>query len=106
MSCGVGRRRGSDLALLLLYRRPAATAPIRPLAWELPYAAPAAPKCKKTKKPPKNYNDILLSTFRVAIIKKAKIVSIVKHVEKWEPSVSGDVNRYRCYVQYEDSSKN
>ena len=38
MSCGVGRRHGSDLALLWLWYRPAATAPIGPLAWELPYA--------------------------------------------------------------------
>ena len=28
-----------DPALLWLWRRPAATAPIRPLAWEPPYAA-------------------------------------------------------------------
>ena len=32
MSCGVGRRRSSDLALLWLWCRPAATAQIRPLA--------------------------------------------------------------------------
>ena len=38
-SCGVGRRHGSDPALLWLWRRPAATAPIRHLAWEPPYAA-------------------------------------------------------------------
>ena len=41
MNCGVGRRRGLDLVLLLLWlwRRPVAPAPIRPLAWEPPYAA-------------------------------------------------------------------
>ena len=51
MSCGVGRRRGSDLALLWLWRRPAATAPIRPLAWDPPYATGVAlEKGKKTKK--------------------------------------------------------
>jgi len=33
MSCGVGHRCGSDLALLRLWRRLAAVAPIRPLAW-------------------------------------------------------------------------
>ena len=38
MSGGVGHRRGSDLALLWLWRRPAAVAAIRPLAWEPPYA--------------------------------------------------------------------
>ena len=30
----VGRRLGSDLVLLWLWRRPAATAPIQPLAWK------------------------------------------------------------------------
>ena len=51
MSCGVGCRRGSDLALLWLWRRLVATALIRPLAWEPPYAAGAAQKkAKKTKK--------------------------------------------------------
>ena len=44
MSCGVGQRRGSDLALLYLWCRPVAVTPIRPLAWEPPYAASAAPK--------------------------------------------------------------
>ena len=39
VSCGVGCRRGSDPALLWLWHRPMATAPIRPLAWEPPYAA-------------------------------------------------------------------
>ena len=48
VSCGVGRRHGLDLVLLWLWHRPAATAPIRPLAWEPPYAAGAA--LKKTKK--------------------------------------------------------
>ena len=38
-----------DPALLWLWRRPAATAPIRPLAWEPPYAAGAALK-KQTNK--------------------------------------------------------
>ena len=38
MSCGVGHRCGSDPALLWLWCRLAATAPIRPIAWELPYA--------------------------------------------------------------------
>jgi len=50
VSCGVSRRCGSDLAWLWLWRRLAATAPIRPLAWEAPYAVGAALKDKKTKK--------------------------------------------------------
>ena len=51
MSCGVGHRHGSDLVLLWLWCRLAATALIRPLAWEPPYATGAAlEKAKKTKK--------------------------------------------------------
>ena len=38
-SCRVNRRCSSDRALLWLWCRPAAAAPIRLLAWELPYAA-------------------------------------------------------------------
>ena len=49
VSCGVGRRHSWDLALLWLWRRPAAAAPITPLAWELPYATGAALKGQKTK---------------------------------------------------------
>ena len=50
MSCGVGCRRSWDPALLWLWRRLAATASIRPLAWEPPYAAGAAQEmAKKTK---------------------------------------------------------
>ena len=51
MRCGVGRRRGSDPALLWLWRSLAATAPIRPLAWERPYAmGTALQKAKRQKK--------------------------------------------------------
>ena len=38
MSCGVGRRHGLDPVLLWLWCRQAATASIRPLVWETPYA--------------------------------------------------------------------
>ena len=48
MTCGVGGIHSSDCALLWLWRRPAATALIRPLAWEPPYAMGAA--IKKIKK--------------------------------------------------------
>ena len=44
MSCGVGHRHGLDLVWLWLSCRPAAVAPIRPLAWELPYATSVALK--------------------------------------------------------------
>ena len=51
MGCGVGHRQGSHLALLWLRCRLVATAPVRPLAWEPPYAADVAlEKTKKKKK--------------------------------------------------------
>ena len=56
MSSGVGYRCGSDPELLWLWHRPAATAPIRLLAWESKCAVGVAqemakrPKKKKTKK--------------------------------------------------------
>ena len=45
MSCGVGRRHSSDL--MLLWHRLATIAPIRPLAWEPPYAVGVALAKKK-----------------------------------------------------------
>ena len=51
VSCGVGRRRGLDPVLLWLWRRPAATVLIGPLAWEPPCAAGAA--LEKAKRPKK-----------------------------------------------------
>ena len=47
MSCGVGRRQGLDPMSLWLWHRLAATAPIRPLPWEPPYASGAALKRQK-----------------------------------------------------------
>ena len=50
LSCGVGCRLGSDLALPWLWCRLAATALIRPLAWEPPCAKDMALKEQKKKK--------------------------------------------------------
>ena len=49
VSCGVGHRCGLDLVLLWPWYRPAAVAPIGPLAWKPPYATGAALKSKKIK---------------------------------------------------------
>ena len=57
MSCGVGCRRGSDPALLWLWRGPVAAALIRPLAWESPYAAGAAQEMAKRQKKKKKFFD-------------------------------------------------
>ena len=46
VSWGVGCRCGLDPTLLWLWSWPAGTAPIRPLAWEFPYATGAAFKKK------------------------------------------------------------
>jgi len=57
VSYGVGHRRGSDPKLLWLWHRPEATAPIGPLAWELPYTPVSTleytKRPKKEKKSPK-----------------------------------------------------
>ena len=50
MSYGIGHRRGLDPALLWLWHRLAATAPIRPLAWEPPYAMGVAQEKAKRQK--------------------------------------------------------
>ena len=50
MNCAVGHRRGLDPALMWLWRRPAATALIRCLAWEPPYAMGAALEKSKRQK--------------------------------------------------------
>ena len=47
MSCGVGRRQGSDPESLQLWQRPAAVAPIRTLAWEPPYGVGTALRRQK-----------------------------------------------------------
>ena len=47
VSCSVGQRCGSDLALQWLWHRPAAAALIWPLAWELLYAAGVVLKNQK-----------------------------------------------------------
>jgi len=60
VSCGVDHRRGSDLAWLWPWRRPAATVPVQSLAWEPPYAAGAALKRqnKKIKKKEEKRNSL------------------------------------------------
>ena len=49
MSCGLGHRQGSDLALWWLWCRPAAVVGLDSLAWEPLYVAGAALKKKKRK---------------------------------------------------------
>ena len=58
MGCGGGCRCGLDLALLQLWRRPAAVAVIGLLAWKPPYAAGVALKDKNQKKKKKKNLDL------------------------------------------------
>ena len=78
MSCGVGCRCSSDPALLWLWRRPVATAPTRPLAWEPPYAAGAAQEMANRQKQQQQQQQkiedkasiiILIPTFNLEFIK-------------------------------------
>ena len=72
MSCGAGRRCSLDLALLWLWHRPAATAPIRPLACERP--CDKKTKDKKKKKKGEEVQQILETVYtRKVNIKKRQI---------------------------------
>ena len=70
MSCGVGCICGLDGVLLWLWHRPAAAAPIRPLAWEPSYAVSVAIKKKKKK----NYH----------LHVGAPLISIVRQISSWK----------------------
>ena len=64
MSCGVGCRCGLDPTLLWLWRRPVATALIRPLAWEPPYAEGASLEKTGGKKKKKTSRILVTVTLR------------------------------------------
>ena len=81
MSCGVGCRCGSDLSLLWLWSRLAATALIRPLAWEPPYATGAAlekakRQTKQNKTKQKNFQQTKVQD------QMTSQVNSIKHLEK------------------------
>ena len=65
VGCAVGCRCGLDLALLWLWCRLAAVAPIQPPTWELPYAVGAALKRQntKTKEKKKKQRKLLLELY-------------------------------------------
>ena len=73
MSCGIGRRLGSDLVLLWLWRRLAATALIRPLAWKHPYAESVALIRQKIKK-----NNLISKMNAFYLGKKKKRIKLVE----------------------------
>ena len=68
VSCGVDRRHSSGPKLLWLCRWPAATAPILPLAWKLPYAIGMALKRQEKKECTFIFSFLALAIARRAII--------------------------------------
>ena len=62
INCGVGYRCGSDLVLLWMWCRPVATAPIRPLAWELPCATGVA-----LKRQTENQNPLPVTLYHIGL---------------------------------------
>ena len=74
MSCGVGWRGGSDPLWLWLW--PAASAPIRPLAWELPYVLSRA--LKKHPPPKKNTKKTQNETAIINMFKDIKEKTVYK----------------------------
>ena len=75
MSCGVGCRCGLDSALLWLWCRLVATAPIGPLAWEPPYTVGAAQEIAKRQKKKKKKKSFLV--FPVADLRVSFQVLII-----------------------------
>ena len=65
MSCGVGHGLGSGPALLWLWCRPAAVAPIHPLIWEPPYAPEKKMQKKKKDKKPCTFFLFLLQQYEL-----------------------------------------
>ena len=72
MICGVGCRCSLDLVLLWLWRRLAATAQIRPLAWEPPYAVGVALENTKNKQTNKQKKTRKCGTMEYSPQKKKK----------------------------------
>ena len=82
MSCGVVRRQGSDPELLWLWCRPVAPAPIKPLAWKLPYVPSAAlEKTKKKKKKKKKIKNSLVHTWLLFFVLFIFLGPHLRHVE-------------------------
>ena len=95
MSCGVGHRHSLDWAFLWLRYRPAAAAPIQPLAWKLPYAAHAVLKSKtnnQTKNPHKTeetevFPQTEMACWGVRITGSAQPLRRSHGVKNWPPGL-------------------
>lgn len=84
VSSGAGHRWGSDLASLWLRHRLVATALIRPLAWEPPYAAVWPQKRQKDKTNKQTNKNPHQNTHQLSVPSPAHCKG--NHYESWETS--------------------
>ena len=107
MSCGIGQRLSSDLALLWLQHRPAAVARIRPLAWEPPYAVGAA--LKKTNKTKKELHPAWIKDRdHLFLLLEVKETSGATHSQKHSSAVRerrGTSHRASCQLPRDPAAK-
>ena len=94
MSCGVDCRCGSDLALLWLWHRPAAVAPIRPLAWEPPCVVGTVLKTTT-----KNLGDTGKAFLR------GKFIAIQSYLRKQEKSQMNNLTLHLKQLEEEGQTK-
>ena len=83
MSCGIGRRRGSDPALLCLWHRRVATALIGPLAWKPPFAAGAALEKAKTKNQKKKKGVPVVAQWLMNPTRNHEVAGSVPALAQW-----------------------
>ena len=94
MSCGVGWRcGGSDPALLWLWCRLVATAQIRPLAWESPYARERPKKCQKDKKRKKEI-----------VVKKPTLKTTLNKIGDEVIVVNEFLNKLELEIEYQEQT--
>ena len=104
MSCGIGHRRSSDPRLLWLWCRPAAAAPIWPLAWERPYTVGVVLKRPKRTKntfccPPNGpYMAFCCSAYKIGVFRVGPQpvtywFSLLCHSDVWEQR-TGESGKY------------
>ena len=93
MSYGVGHRRGLGLVWLWLWYRLAATARIRPLAWEPPCAAGVALKGQKDQKKKKKKKKKKKVELEKGGIRKGE--EIKGHVSQCETTASADCQSWK-----------
>ena len=74
-SCSVGCRNGLDPVSLWLWCRPAAAAPIQPLAWELPYDVGAALKRKR--------GVPVMAQWLTNLIRNREVVGLIPGLAQW-----------------------